>query len=97
MLCMVIYILTAISLAGMAPLQDFNADTAMADAFSFVGLEWASIVIYLCAFFGITAACFTNMIVSKAEHKHIVVVVVTIASSVQIEDFNLLFYFYSLK
>ena len=64
LLCMVIYIFTAISLAGMAPLQDFNADTAMADAFTYVDLDWASIVIYLCAFFGITAACFTNMIVS---------------------------------
>ena len=48
----------------MARLEDFNPDTAMADAFSSVGYEWASIVIYFCAFFGITAACFTNLLVS---------------------------------
>ncbi len=68
LICMGLYILTAVSLAGMAPLQDFNADTAMADAFSAVGLEYTSYIIYLCAFFGITAACFTNLLVS---HHHI--------------------------
>ena len=57
-----IYILCAISLAGMAPLQDFNKDTAMADAFQYVDLDWVSFIIYFCAFFGITAACFTNLL-----------------------------------
>ena len=59
-----LYILTAVSLAGMTPLQDLNPDTAMPDAFSSVGLEYVSIIIYLCAFFGLTAACFTNLLVS---------------------------------
>ena len=37
----------------------------MADAFEAVGLSYASYVIYFCAFFGITAACFTNLLVSS--------------------------------
>jgi amino acid transporter len=64
-LCMILYMCTAISLAGMAPLQNFNADTAMADAFSSVELDYVSFIIYFCAFFGITAACFSNLLVSK--------------------------------
>ena len=36
----------------------------MAEAFDSVGLPFVSYIIYFCAFFGITAACFTNMIVS---------------------------------
>lgn len=61
-LCAFLYFLTALSLAGMAPLQNFNPDTAMADAFESVGLGFTSFVIYFCAFFGITAACFTNLL-----------------------------------
>ena len=64
LLCMGLYVLTASSLAGMAPLQNFQAETAMADAFASVGLEWASFIIYFCAFFGITASCFSNFFVS---------------------------------
>ena len=37
----------------------------MADAFASVGLDYVSLIIYLCAFFGITAACFTNLLVSS--------------------------------
>jgi len=57
-----LYFLTAFSLAGMARLETFNPDTAMADAFTAIGLPWVTLVIYLCAIFGITAACFTNLI-----------------------------------
>ena len=64
LICIFLYFLTATSLSGMARIELFNPDTAMADAFSSVGYEWASIVIYFCAFFGITAACFTNLMVS---------------------------------
>ena len=60
-----LYLLTAVALTGMAPLQDFNKDTAMADAFASVDLNFVSFIIYFCAFFGITAACFTNLLVSK--------------------------------
>ena len=62
LICIALYVLTATSLSGMARLETFNADTAMADAFSSVGYEWATVVIYFCAFFGITAACFTNLL-----------------------------------
>ena len=62
LLCLVLYLLTSTSLAGMAKLQDYNADTAMADSFYDKGYGWASIIIYLCALFGIVAACFTNLI-----------------------------------
>ncbi len=62
-ICMVLYVLVAISLAGMAPLQDFNADTALADAFASVELNYVSYIIYFCAFTGITAACFSNLLV----------------------------------
>ena len=65
LLCMVLYVLTAISLAGMAPLQNFNPDTAMPEAFASVGQDFVSYIIYFCAFFGITAACFTNLLVSS--------------------------------
>ena len=64
LICILLYFMTATSLCGMARIEDFNPDTAMADAFSSVGYEWASVVIYFCAFFGITAACFTNLLVS---------------------------------
>jgi APA family basic amino acid/polyamine antiporter len=60
--CLVLYLLTSVSLAGMAKLQNFNPDTAMADAFTAVGYEWATYIIYLCALFGILAACFGNLI-----------------------------------
>jgi len=60
--CLVLYILTAISLSGMERLQNFNPDTAMADAFTAVGYEWATFIIYFCALFGILAACFGNLI-----------------------------------
>lgn len=69
LICMGLYVLTAISLAGMAPLQDFNADTAMADAFAAADMDFVSIIIYMCAFFGITAACFTNLLVSNEQQK----------------------------
>eukprot|EP00352_Strombidinopsis_acuminata_P003817 CAMPEP_0176393070 /NCGR_PEP_ID=MMETSP0126-20121128/41404_1 /TAXON_ID=141414 ORGANISM="Strombidinopsis acuminatum, Strain SPMC142" /NCGR_SAMPLE_ID=MMETSP0126 /ASSEMBLY_ACC=CAM_ASM_000229 /LENGTH=314 /DNA_ID=CAMNT_0017764307 /DNA_START=173 /DNA_END=1114 /DNA_ORIENTATION=+ len=39
-ICMVLYMLVAISLYGMAPLTDFNPDTAMAEAFYSVGNNW---------------------------------------------------------
>ena len=63
-LCVVLYFLTASSLCGMARLETFSPDTAMAEAFASVGAGWASTVIYFCAFFGIVAAVFTNLLVS---------------------------------
>ena len=64
LICTVLYFLTAISLVGMARIETLNPETAMADAFYHVDMPWATIIIYICAIFGITAACFTNFIVS---------------------------------
>ena len=64
LICTVLYFLTAISLVGMARIETLNPETAMADAFYHVNMPYATIIIYICAFFGITAACFTNFIVS---------------------------------
>ena len=61
-ICMLLYFLTASSLSGMARLEDLNAETAMADAFYSAGYERAGIVIYFCAVFGITTACFTSIV-----------------------------------
>ena len=65
-LCIVLYLLTATSLSGMARLETFAPDTAMAEAFASVGAGWASTIIYFCAFFGIVAAVFTNLLVSQS-------------------------------
>ena len=64
LICTVLYFLTATSLVGMARIETLNPETAMADAFYHVDMPWATIIIYICAIFGITAACFTNFIVS---------------------------------
>ena len=69
-LCVLLYFLTASSLCGMARLETFSPDTAMAEAFASVGAGWASTVIYFCAFFGIVAAVFTNLLVSLMNPAH---------------------------
>ena len=69
-LCIILYLLTATSLSGMARLETFSPDTAMAEAFASVGAGWASTVIYFCAFFGIVAAVFTNLLVSRSNPVH---------------------------
>lgn len=61
---MLLYVLTAISMAGMAHIETFTPETAMAEAFSLVNLNWASYIIYFCGVFGIAAACFANLMVS---------------------------------
>jgi APA family basic amino acid/polyamine antiporter len=53
-ICSLLYCMIAVSLSGMAKLQNFKPETAMAEAFSFKGMEWMSIVIYISAFVGIT-------------------------------------------
>ena len=58
----IIYFVTAFSICGMARLEEYNPETAMADAFVSVGLPWVTTVIYFCGFIGITAACFSNHI-----------------------------------
>jgi amino acid transporter len=59
-----VYCLIAVSLSGMARLSQFPPETAMAQAFTSVGAEWMSIIIYICAFIGISSAAFTKLLVS---------------------------------
>ena len=46
---------------GLGKDVNYNPDTAMADIFSSVGMSWMTTIIYICAFCGITAACFVNL------------------------------------
>ncbi len=57
----VFYIFIAVSMCGMGlgRVPNFFPATAMADQFKFAGLPGMSLVIYICAFLGITACCFT--------------------------------------
>lgn len=57
--CGFIYCLIALSLSGMARLHTFPGETAMAQAFEFVGSEWMTYIIYVSAFLGISASAFT--------------------------------------
>ena len=61
-----IYFATAISLASIARLENFHPETAFAEAFSSIELPWVTLIIYFCAFVGITATCFSQHIVSKS-------------------------------
>ena len=63
--CCLLYCLIAVSLTGMAKLQLLNPSTAMADAFTLVGMDWMSFVIYVSAFIGITGSVFTKLMVRK--------------------------------
>jgi len=54
-----IYFATAFALASIARLEQFHPETAFAEAFSFIGMPWVTIIIYFCAFVGITATCFS--------------------------------------
>ena len=57
----VFYIFIAISVCGMGlgRVPGFNPSTAIADAFVTTGHDKMSLIIYICAFLGITACCFT--------------------------------------
>ena len=57
-----IYFLVSLAMSGMARLETFEPETALADAFESVGMPWVTLVIYFCGFVGITAACFSNHI-----------------------------------
>mmetsp|Transcript_21360 Transcript_21360/g.20509 ORF Transcript_21360/g.20509 Transcript_21360/m.20509 type:complete len:246 (-) Transcript_21360:436-1173(-) len=58
----IIYILISISIFGVGRLQDFEEETAMARVYEAKGLSWMALVICICAFFGITASDFTNIL-----------------------------------
>lgn len=67
LMCAILYMLNAVSFNGMATMQElsqmegFTPETALALAFKKRDLMWMSIIIYLCAIFGITAAAFTAL------------------------------------
>jgi amino acid transporter len=64
-ICCVVYSLIAFSLTGMARLNLYPGDTAMAHAFSSVGSNWKSIVILISGFLGISASAFNTLMVSE--------------------------------
>lgn len=61
-ICTVVYCLVAVSLSGMGlgKSESYVAETAMADQFNIAGLNWMSLVIYICAVLGIAASLLTN-------------------------------------
>jgi hypothetical protein len=48
---------------GMSVFHNFPPETAIADAFKSVGNTYMSVIIYICAFFGISAAAFANLLI----------------------------------
>ena len=62
LICGAFYVMVATSLTGMAHLEDLSPNTAMADAFSIIGYDKASLLIYFCAFCGLIAACFSSIL-----------------------------------
>lgn len=59
---MVIYILIAFFVNGVGRLENFQEETAIALAFEAIGHPWVAGIIYFCAFLGITASAFINML-----------------------------------
>jgi len=57
----VIYILVAYAVNGVGRLENFEGETAIAEVFEVIGHKWVAGFIYLCAFLGITASAFINM------------------------------------
>ena len=56
-----IYTLVSLSLCGigLGLAQNYSPNTGFADAFNDIGCTSVAIIIYFCAFFGMSAACFT--------------------------------------
>ena len=57
----VIYIFVAFAVNGVGRLENFQGETAIAEVFEAIGHKWVAGFIYLCAFLGITASAFINM------------------------------------
>lgn len=58
---LVIYVAVAYVVNGVGRLENFEGPTAIALAFEAIGHPWVAGIIYLCAFLGITASAFINM------------------------------------
>ena len=57
----VIYVCVAFAVNGVGRLENFQGETAIAIAFEVIGHNWVAGFIFLCAFLGITASAFINM------------------------------------
>lgn len=63
-LSMVIYVIISFAVNGvgnLATVGSKDGETALAEIFSNVGLDWMAIIIFVCAILGITAAAMTNL------------------------------------
>jgi APA family basic amino acid/polyamine antiporter len=60
-----VYISVSFSLVSMARLELFSPETALVEAFTTVGMHWVTKVLYFCGLIGISAAGFSNHIVSQ--------------------------------
>ena len=58
---MVIYLLVTFFINGVGRLENFQGETAIALAFEAIGHPWVAGIIFFCAFLGITASAFINM------------------------------------
>lgn len=47
-------------------LSNYQGDTAIALVFKELGADWVAGIIYFCAFLGITASAFLNMMVTSS-------------------------------
>ena len=52
----------AFAINGVGRLENFQGETAIALAFEALGANWVAGMIYVCAFLGITASAFINML-----------------------------------
>jgi len=62
----IIYVVVSFSLVSMSRLEQYSPETALAEAFMGVGLFQVTKLLYFCGFVGISAACFSNHIVSPS-------------------------------
>ena len=59
-----VYISVSFSMVSMARLELFSSETALVEAFTTVNMHWVTKVLYFCGLIGISAAGFSNHIVS---------------------------------
>jgi basic amino acid/polyamine antiporter, APA family len=63
-ICSCVYFVVSFSLVGMTRMEKLNPETALAEAFTTAGMYWVTKLLYFCGCMGISAACFSNHIVS---------------------------------
>jgi len=70
-ICAIVYFTVSFSLVSMARLETLDPETALAEAFTSAGMQWVTKLLYFCGFVGISAACFSNHIVSNFSFKSV--------------------------